>query len=173
MDFPVLISAESIRKRVRELGKEISRQFKDSQQPVLLVGLLKGSFIFLADLVRELDIACEIDFIEVSSYGQGTESSGQVKITKDLQINIEGRELILVEDIVDTGLTLNKVVEILERRKPRSLSICSLLHKPAREKVHVPIHYLGFTIEDHFVVGYGLDCAEAYRQLKDIVIYQT
>lgn len=172
MAYPVLIKAEQIQNRLAELAKQIESDFPSPARPLLFVGVLKGSFIFLADLVRKLSVPLEIDFLEVSSYGDAMESSGEAKILKDLRSPIEGRDLILVEDIVDTGTTLTEVIKTLEARSPKSISVCSLLHKPSREKIKVPISYLGFTIDDHFVVGYGLDVAEAHRQLKDIVIYQ-
>lgn len=162
----VLISAEQIASRVQELGAEISRDF--AGKTPALVAVLKGSFVFLADLVRNVDIECTVDFLVVSSYGDETSSSGVVKITSDLTTPIEGRHVVLIEDIVDTGLTMKYLIENLETRHPASLSVCSLLHKPARQKVEVPIDYKGFTIDDHFVVGYGLDYAQRLRNLPFI-----
>lgn len=166
MTFAVLIDEEQIAARVREMGAEISRDYADKK--VALVAVLKGSFIFLADLVRTLDSTCTVDFLVVSSYGSETRSTGVVQITSDLTAPVEDRHVLLVEDIVDTGLTMQYLLENLETRKPASLKVCTLLHKPARTQVEVPIHYKGFTIEDHFVVGYGLDYAQTMRNLPFI-----
>ena len=160
------ISEEEIKKRVRELAAEISRDYRGKRP--LLVGILKGAFIFLADLIRELEIEAEVDFLAVSSYGKATETSGEVKILKDLSESIEGRDVIIVEDIVDTGLTLKYLYDLLSTRKPNSLKICAFLDKKERRIVEVPVHYTGFEVPDRFLVGYGLDFAERYRQLKYI-----
>ena len=162
----VLFSAAQIQQRVKELGAEISRDFKG--QPVHIVGVLKGCVMFLADLARQIDLECSIDFLGVSSYGSRTVSSGVVRMTQDLTVPIEGRHVILVEDIVDTGLTMKYLIDNLQTRRPASISVCSLLHKPTNQHIEVPIHYLGFTIPNRFVIGYGLDYAENYRNLPYI-----
>jgi len=159
-----LISAEQIRARVREMATQIQAEHPDG---VHLVCVLKGAFMFLADLARQLDQAT-LDFMAVSSYGTSTRSSGQVQVLKDLGAGIEGRDVIIVEDIVDTGLTLTYLQDILRARAPRSLRTACLLSKPSRRKVDVKVEYIGFTIEDKFVVGYGLDYAEQYRNLPFI-----
>uniref|UniRef100_A0A7V3ZZ42 Hypoxanthine phosphoribosyltransferase n=1 Tax=candidate division WOR-3 bacterium TaxID=2052148 RepID=A0A7V3ZZ42_UNCW3 len=162
-----LITEEQIKGRVREIASQIKKDYQDTV-PVL-VGVLKGSFIFLADLVRELsDIDVEIDFLSVSSYGRSTKTSGIVKILKDLSISIEGRDVILVEDICDSGLTLKYLVELLKGRKPRSLRVCVLLDKKERRLVDIDLSYVGFEVPDRFLVGYGLDYAERYRNLPYI-----
>lgn len=162
----VLLGEDQIRARVGELGSQIGADYAD-RDPVL-VSVLKGSFIFLADLVRALEIPLSIDLMELSSYGAATESTGQVRILKDLSRPIEGRHVLVVEDIIDTGLTLNYLLRYLEDRAPASVSICCLLDKPARRLVEIPIDYRGFTIPDRFVVGYGLDFDERYRNLSYI-----
>ncbi len=158
-----MISAEQIAARVKELGAEITREYQG--KTLVLVCVLKGSFVFAADLARAIDLPLRIDFLGVRSYGEGTESSGVVQIVQDLSKPIAGEDVLFVEDIVDTGLTLTHLIKLFETRDPRSVKICSLLHKPARAKVQVKIDYLGFTIEDKFVIGYGLDYAEKYRNL--------
>jgi len=165
----VLFSREEISMRVAELGKKISEDYKDKRP--LLVGILKGSFIFLADLAREIDpdIGAQIDFMEVSSYGAGKESSGDPKIVKDVSQDIRGRNVIVVEDIVDTGYSFATLLAILKSRGPLSLKTCALLSKPDRREVDVPIDYLGFTIKDEWVEGYGLDTDQDFRGLPDIV----
>jgi hypoxanthine phosphoribosyltransferase len=163
----ILISADAIRRRVAELAAEIHR---DLPGGVHLVAVLKGAFIFLADLVRGLEGPVSLDFIAVSSYAKGTTSSGEVRMLKDLDYALDGRDVIIVEDIVDTGLTLAYLKEVLKARGPRSLRTACLLSKPSRRKVDVPVEYIGFTIDDHFVVGYGLDYAEHYRNLPDIAV---
>nr|WP_027718500.1 hypoxanthine phosphoribosyltransferase [Desulfovirgula thermocuniculi] len=164
----VLITAEEISRRVKELGEEISRDYAGKE--ILVVGILKGAAIFMADLVRCLTIPVQLDFMAVSSYGASTESSGVVRILKDLEENIEGLDVLLVEDIVDTGLTLNYLRENLLTRNPASLKICTLLDKPSRRKVQVKVDYNGFVIPDEFVVGYGLDYNGRYRNLRDILV---
>jgi hypoxanthine phosphoribosyltransferase len=166
--FALLISQEDVAKRVAELGKEITRDFADCGDDVVLLCVLKGSVIFLADLARHVHLPCVIDFIGISSYGNETKSSGIVQITSDLSHPIEGKHVIVVEDIIDTGLTAHYLLDNLKTRRPASLKMCSLLHKPARAKKEVPIDYLGFTIEDRFVVGYGLDVSQQYRNLPFI-----
>jgi hypoxanthine phosphoribosyltransferase len=163
----VLIPADDIQQRVRSLAEEIRR---DHPGGVHLVCVLKGAFMFLADLARELSGDATLDFMAVSSYGTSTSSSGQVQILKDLDAGIEGRDVVIVEDIVDTGLTLTYLQDILRARSPRSLRTACLLSKPSRRKVNVKVEYIGFEIEDKFVVGYGLDHAEKYRNLPYIAV---
>ena len=165
-----LISAAQIKSKVIELGKRISEDYADEGVVVLCV--LKGSFVFAADLLRAIDVPTRVEFLGVQSYGDGQSSSGVVRITLDLNRPIEGEHVLIVEDIVDTGLTLSYLGEQLLTRKPKSVRICSLLHKPARSKKEVAIDYLGFTIDDVFVVGYGLDWAERYRNLPDICVVE-
>ena len=161
----VLISAEDIHARVRALAQEIRRDHPDS---VHFVCVLKGAFVFLSDLSRALPGDCSLDFMALSSYGRSTKSSGQVQLLKDLDTHLEGRDVVIVEDIVDTGLTLTYLQDILRARSPRHLRTACLLSKPSRRKVDVKVEYIGFTIEDKFVVGYGLDYAEQYRNLPYI-----
>jgi hypoxanthine phosphoribosyltransferase len=164
----ILLSEDAIRKRVAELGREISRDYK-GKVPVL-VNILKGGIIFLSDLVRQLEVLHEIDFMSVSSYESQTESTGIVRILADLSINIEGRDVIIIEDIVDSGLTLDYIRHILEARNPESLRICTLLDKRARREVDVPLDYVGFEIPDEFVIGYGLDYVQKYRNLPYVAV---
>ena len=160
----VLISAGQIQARVAELGHEISRDFPAGEE-LHMVAVLKGAFVFLGDLIRSMDRNVSIDFMAVSSYGKATTSSGEVRVLKDVDSRLEGRNVIIVEDIVDTGLTLAYLQDILHARSPKSLSTACLLSKPSRRLVDVKVDYIGFTIEDRFVVGYGLDYAEKYRNL--------
>ena len=174
MEAPVgeiLIPEEKIRERVAQLGKEISRDYK-GKIPVL-VNILKGGIIFLSDLVREMEVLHEIDFMSVSSYNSQTESTGVVRILADLSINIEGRDVIIVEDIVDSGLTLDYIRHILQARRPKSLRICTLLDKRARREVAVPLDYVGFEIPDAFVIGYGLDYVQKYRNLPYVAVLKA
>jgi hypoxanthine phosphoribosyltransferase len=164
----VLITQEEIERRVREMAVEISAEYRDTCP--LLVGILKGSTLFLADLVRALDIPLEVDFISISSYGSGQRSSGVVRLLKDLDCDITGRDVLIVEDIVDTGLTLHYIRQNLETRGPRSLRVAALLDKQERREVDVRVEYVGFVIPDRFVVGYGLDYAELYRDLPHIAV---
>ena len=159
----VMLSREQLAARVEELGAEITRTYQGKE--LVMVGVLKGSFVFFADLVRAIDLPLRTDFLAVSSYGGNTESSGVVKFTQDLSRPIAGQHVVLVEDIVDTGLTMKYLLENLETRRPASLSVCSLLEKPDRAKVKIDIAFKGFTIPDAFVVGYGLDYDERYRNL--------
>jgi hypoxanthine phosphoribosyltransferase len=159
----ILLEEDAIQTRIRELGREISSDY--SGRELLLVGVLKGAVFFMADLMRTITVPCEIDFMAISSYGASTDSSGVVRILKDLDINIEGRHVLVVEDIVDSGLTLSYLVRNLESREPASLEVCSLLTKPARREMEVDIRYVGFEIPNRFVIGYGLDFAERYRNL--------
>ena len=161
-----MLTQEQIAARVKELGAEITAAYKD--RSLTLVVVLKGSFVFAADLARAVDLPMKVDFLGTRSYGDGTESSGVVQITYDLARPIEDVHVLLVEDIVDSGLTIAHLLKLLRTRNPASLKVCSLLHKPSRAKIDVPIDYLGFTIEDRFVVGYGLDHAETYRNLPFI-----
>jgi hypoxanthine phosphoribosyltransferase len=165
-----MLSTETIATRVRELGAQITREL--AGEPIVLVCVLKGSFVFTADLMRTIDLPLRVDFLGVRSYGEDTESSGVVQITQDLSRPIDHEHVLLVEDIVDTGLTIAHLMDLLRTRQPRSIRVCSLLHKPARARVQVKIDYLGFTIEDRFVVGYGLDFAERYRNLPFIGVVE-
>jgi len=159
----ILISEEEIAKRVKELGVQLTEEYKGKE--LMVVGILKGCMLFLSDLVRAIDLPLTMDFMVVSSYGNATKSSGVVRIIKDLEREIEGKDVLIVEDIVDTGLTLSYLIENLKTRNPNSVKVCSLLDKPERRKVHVDIEYIGFEIPDEFVIGYGLDYAEVYRNL--------
>ena len=165
----VLISQSDIQERIITLAAEIERDYPGGDG-IHLVAILKGGFMFMADLVRAMSDRVTMDFMAVSSYGKGTTSSGQVRVLKDLDSNVEGRHVILVEDIVDTGLTLHYLQDLLKARAPQSLKTACLLSKPSRRKVDVKVDYIGFTIEDHFVVGYGLDYAEKYRNLPYIAV---
>ncbi|MCL4138803.1 UNVERIFIED_CONTAM: hypothetical protein GTU68_052867 [Idotea baltica] len=162
-----MISAKSIAARVEALAGEISKHFSDTDK-LIVVGLLRGSFVFIADLARELDLPCEVDFLETSSYGNSTESSREVRILKDLRGEIEGKDILLVEDIVDTGHTLHHVLNLLKSRNPARLEVCALLDKPARREVDVSAKWIGFEIPDEFVVGYGIDYAQRNRNLDHI-----
>jgi hypoxanthine phosphoribosyltransferase len=159
----ILIDADSLQRRIGELGEEISADY--AGRDLLLVGVLKGAVFFLADLMRHLAVPCEIDYMAISSYGASTDSSGVVRILKDLDINIEGRDVLVVEDIIDSGLTLSYLMRNLEAREPASLEVCALLTKPERREIDVPVRYTGFEIPNRFVIGYGLDFAERYRNL--------
>jgi hypoxanthine phosphoribosyltransferase len=159
----VLIDEQTLRARVAEMGAKISSDY--AGKDILLVGVLKGAVFFMADLMRHLSIPCEVDFMAISSYGASTDSSGVVRILKDLDINIEGRHVLVVEDIIDSGLTLSYLMRTLEARAPASLQICALLTKPDRREIKVPVRYTGFEIPNEFVIGYGLDYAERYRNL--------
>jgi hypoxanthine phosphoribosyltransferase len=159
----VLIEEDVLRSRVIELGDEISRDYDGRE--LLLIGVLKGAVFFMADLMRQLTVPCEIDFMAISSYGASTDSSGVVRILKDLDINIEGRDVLVVEDIIDSGLTLSYLMRNLEAREPASLEVCALLTKSGRREIDVPVRYVGFEIPNRFVIGYGLDFAERYRNL--------
>lgn len=160
----VLVSAEQLRERISEIAAEIDRDYADGD--LVMVGVLKGAVMFMADLMRALTVRCEIDFMAVSSYGSQTASSGVVRILKDLDTPIPGRDVLIVEDIVDSGLTLHYLMRNLRARDPRSLEVCSLLEKPERRRVDLGVRYSGFEIPDKFVVGYGLDHAQRYRNLS-------
>jgi len=162
-EVEVLIGKEELDKRINELAQQISRDYHGKNP--LLIGILKGSFIFMSDLIRRLTIEFTVDFMGTSSYGASTQSSGEVRITKDLEDSVAGRDVLLIEDIVDTGLTLRYLLDTLKARQPASLKVCALLDKPARRRVRVPLDYYGFIIPNEFVVGYGLDLEERYRGL--------
>jgi len=166
-----LLDEGTIAERVRALGAQITKDYAGKK--LVLVCVLKGSFVFTADLARAVDLPLRVEFLGVRSYGEGTHSTGVVQITQDLSKPIEGEDILIVEDIVDTGLTIAHLLELLGTRKPASLKVCALLHKPARTRVEVPIDYLGFTIEDRFVVGYGLDWSERYRNLPMIGVVES
>jgi hypoxanthine phosphoribosyltransferase len=167
----VLIDEAALRQRVAALGEEISSDYDGRE--VLLVGVLKGAVFFMADLMRELALPCEIDFMAISSYGEGTDSSGVVRILKDLDSNITDRHVIVVEDIIDTGLTLSYLMRNLGAREPASLEVCALLVKQGRRESDVPVKYVGFEIPNRFVVGYGLEFAERYRNLPHVAVLET
>lgn len=159
----VLIDEQALAQRVHELAAEISSDYED--RDLLLVGVLKGAIFFIADLMRSIEVACEVDFMAISSYGSATDSSGVVRILKDLDLSIEGRNVLVVEDIIDSGLTLSYLVRTLRARQPASLEVCALMTKPARRAADVQCRYVGFEIPQRFVIGYGLDFAERYRNL--------
>lgn len=164
----VFLTADQIQRRVFEMGEQISADFPDG--PIYLIAILKGAFIFLADLSRAIRTPSRIEFIGISSYGRGKTSSGEVKVTKDLDVSIEGHHVLIVEDIVDSGVTLTYLMNVLHQRRPKSLRIATLLDKPERRLRPVDVSYVGFQIPDEFVVGYGLDFAEDYRNLRDICV---
>jgi len=162
----VLLTAEQIQARIKELGREITENYRGKD--LVLVGVLKGAFVFLSDLSRAIDLPLKIDFLGLSSYGDSTKTSGVVKITHDLTQPIEGKDVLVVEDIVDTGLTLAYLLENFKTRKPKSVSICTMLYKPSNTRRKLSLRYVGFEVEDKFVIGYGLDLAEKYRNLPYI-----
>jgi hypoxanthine phosphoribosyltransferase len=166
----ILVQGDDLQHRVRELAGDVSRDYADRE--LLLVGVLKGAVFFLSDLMRHLDIDCELDFMAVSSYGSSTDSSGVVRILKDLDISIEGRHVLIVEDIVDSGLTLSYLLRMLSARNPASLEVCCLLTKPERLKVELPIRYVGFEIPNRFAIGYGLDHGERFRNLPFVAVLE-
>ena len=166
-----LIDEETLKRRIAELGEEITNDY--AGQDLLLVGVLKGAVFFMSDLMRHLSVPCEIDFMAISSYAGATESSGVVRILKDLDINIEGRNVLVVEDIVDSGLTLSYLMRNLEAREPATLEVCALLTKPERREIDVPVRYVGFEIPNRFVVGYGLDFDEKYRNLPYVGVLDS
>ncbi len=172
MDDPaigeVLVSSEDLQRRVTELGAEISSDYEG--RDLVMIGVLKGAVLFIADLMRNLTVPCEVDFMAVSSYGSATDSSGVVRILKDLEAPIEGRDVLIVEDIIDSGLTLQYLVRNLGARSPGSLEVCALLTKPARRRVELPIRYVGFEIPNRFVIGYGLDYAQRHRNLSYVAV---
>lgn len=166
--FKTLYSESALQARIAELGAEITRDYQDCGEDLILISVLKGSIIFAADLCRHIQLPLSMDFMGIASYGDGTKSSGVVKITSDLSKSIEGKHVLIVEDIIDTGLTAHYLFDNLKTRKPASVKLCSLLHKPDRTEVDVPIDYLGFSIPNKFVVGFGLDIAQKYRNLNFI-----
>jgi hypoxanthine phosphoribosyltransferase len=168
--FRVLISAEKLDARVRELGAQLTKEY--AGRDLCIVSILKGSFMFMADLCRQIDLPLACEFLGVQSYGDATTTSGVVRITSDLTRPVEGKDVLIVEDIVDTGLTMAYLTEFLATRNPRSVKLCALLHKPTRQVKQVTIDYLGFTIEDEFVVGYGLDYGQLYRNLPYIGVVE-
>ena len=170
-DIRTLISEEKLRERIAELGRELTEDYA-GKQPIVL-GVLKGSFLFMADLVREMDIPLSVEFLGVSSYGGGTETTGEVRVTLDLREPIAGRHVIVAEDIVDTGLTLTYVMNMLKNRQPASLKLCCLLNKPERRRIEINPDYVGFTIPNEFVVGYGLDVDELFRNLPYIGVLKA
>jgi hypoxanthine phosphoribosyltransferase len=165
----VLIDEDSLQTRIAELGDEVSADY--AGRDLLLIGVLKGAVFFMADLMRHLTVPCEIDFMAVSSYGASTDSSGVVRILKDLDINIEGRHVLVVEDIIDSGLTLSYLMRNLESREPATLEVCALMTKPERREIDLPVRYVGFEIPNRFVIGYGLDFAERYRNLPYVGVF--
>jgi len=164
----ILVEEDTLRGRIAELGAEVSNDY--AGRDLLLVGVLKGAVFFMADLMRNLTIPCEVDFMAISSYGASTDSSGVVRILKDLDVNIEGRDVLVVEDIIDSGLTLSYLIRNLESRNPATLEVCALLTKPARREIDVNVRYTGFEIPNEFVIGYGLDYAERYRNLPYVAV---
>ncbi len=171
MKKSVLYSREAIRERVYELGEEVSRTYEG--RDLVAIGVLKGAFMFMADLIRALRIPCRIDFVRLASYGAGTETSGRIELTKDIEIDVAGKDVLVVEDIVDTGLTLTYLVESLRSRNPRSLKVCAFIDKRLRRKVPFEADFVGFTMDDGFVVGYGLDFDEQGRFLPDVCILEA
>jgi hypoxanthine phosphoribosyltransferase len=164
----ILIDEETLAARVSGLGAEVSADYQG--RDLLLIGVLKGAVFFMADLMRHLTVPCEVDFMAISSYGDSTDSSGIVRILKDLDISIEGRHVLVVEDIIDSGLTLSYLMRNLESREPATLEVCALMTKPARREIDIPVRYVGFEIPNKFVVGYGLDFAERYRNLPYVAV---
>ncbi|MDK9705478.1 MAG: hypoxanthine phosphoribosyltransferase [Desulforhopalus sp.] len=168
----VLVSEDQIRETVARLGADITASYQGITRELMVIGLLKGCFIFMADLVRQIKVPLVVDFMTLTSYGDGTVSSGDVKVVMDLDSSIEGRDILLVEDIVDTGQTFSKVIQMMQKRNPRSLRVCTFLNKPAARKVDVPIDFCGVNIPNEFAVGYGLDYAQGYRNLPYVGVLQ-
>ncbi|GIT84016.1 MULTISPECIES: hypoxanthine phosphoribosyltransferase [Acinetobacter] len=168
VEMQVLISAEEIQTKVQELGQKINAHYANSDKELVLIGLLRGSVLFMADLCRTIHKPHELDFMTVSSYGGGTVSSRDVKILKDLDGEIRGKDVLVVEDIIDSGNTLNKVMEILQTREPNSIELCTLISKPSRREIELEVKFMGFEIEDKFIVGYGLDYDQKYRHIPFI-----
>jgi hypoxanthine phosphoribosyltransferase len=164
----ILIDEDAITEKIRALGRQVSDDYRHLQQPLIIIGVLRGSVIFMSDLIRELDLPLEIDFMAISSYGSSTKSSGNVRIIKDISEDIHNRHILIVEDIIDTGLTVKSLSELLAKRNPASIKICALLDKPSKRTVDFQADYIGFTIPDQFVVGYGLDYKGYYRHLRYI-----
>ena len=169
-NISVLISEQELQQKVKELGAKITEDYKDKN--LLLIGVLRGGVIFMSDLMRSIELPIEIDFMQVSSYGSGTVSSGNVKILKDTETSVEGRDVLIAEDILDTGTTLHSLVELIKKRGASSVKICTILNKPARRKVRLDAEYVGFNIPDKFVVGYGLDYDQKYRNLPFIGVIE-
>jgi hypoxanthine phosphoribosyltransferase len=165
-NFEILVSKEQIAEKAKELGRRISNDYKG--EDLVLVGVLKGGFVFLADLMREIDIPVEMDFIAVSSYGDSTKSSGVVRIIKDVDIDVTGRHVLIVEDLVDTGLTLRYLKDMFQTRDPLSVKVCAAFDKPSRRKIDIDIEYCGIQVPDRFLIGYGMDYAGKYRNLPDV-----
>ena len=166
----ILVQPDELKERVRALGRQVTADYEG--RDLMLIGVLKGAVFFLADVMRAIDIPCEVDFMAVASYGSATDSSGVVRILKDLDTSIQGRDVLIVEDIVDSGLTLQYLMRNLGARNPASLEVCALLTKPDRRKVDVPIRYVGFEIPNRFAIGYGLDYAERYRNLPYVAVLE-
>ena len=162
----ILISCDEIAKAVSRLAREIERDYQDRQP--LLIGVLKGSFMFMADLIRQLDLPLDLDFIRLSSYDAARESSGKVEVVHEMKTPVKGRDVLVVEDIVDTGITISFLLDYIKIKQPASLKVCTLTDKPSRRRVQVPIDYRGFTVSNKFIVGYGLDCDQKFRNLPDI-----
>jgi len=169
-NISVLISEQELQQKVKELGAKITEDYKDKN--LLLIGVLRGGVIFMSDLMRSIELPIEIDFMQVSSYGSGTVSSGNVKILKDTETSVEGRDVLIAEDILDTGTTLHSLVELIKKRGASSVKICTILNKPARRKVRLDAEYVGFNIPDKFVVGYGLDYDQKYRNLPFVGVIE-
>ncbi|AOA59783.1 hypoxanthine phosphoribosyltransferase [Acinetobacter larvae] len=168
VDMRVMISAEEIQAKVKQLGQQIDAHYANSNKELVLIGLLRGSVIFMSDLCRQISKPHELDFMTVSSYGKSTTSSGDVRILKDLDGEIRGKDVLVVEDIIDSGRTLSKVLEILQTRGPNSIELCTLISKPSRREIDLPVRFLGLEVEDRFIVGYGLDYDQKYRHLPFI-----
>jgi hypoxanthine phosphoribosyltransferase len=166
----ILISRDEIAKAINRLACEIQRDYQGKQP--LLIGVLKGSFVFMADLIRQLDLPPELDFVRLSSYGSARESSGKVRVVQGVKTSVKGRDVLVVEDIVDTGITISFLLDYLKKKKPASLKLCTLTDKPSRHRVPVSINYLGFTVPNKFIVGYGLDYDERFRNLPDIYVIE-
>lgn len=171
MEKEVLYSREEIRKRVEELARQINADYR-GKEPVI-IGILKGAFVFMADLIRHLEIPCTVDFIRLASYGAGSISSGEIKVTKDIETDVQGKDVLVVEDIIDTGLTLRYLVDRLKERGPSSVRVCALIDKRLRRRVEFEADYVGFTMDDGFVIGYGLDFNEQARYLPDVYIVKN
>ncbi len=172
--FKVLIAEDKVKERVSKMGAEISKYYQDRKtKKLVVIGVLKGSFVFLADLVRSLNVPCEIEFVEVSSYGAGTMSSGDIQLLRDIAVPLEGQDVLVVEDIIDTGRTIYYLLEHLRKsHRPHSIAVAALLYKPSRSVNQIKPDFLGFTIEDKFVIGYGLDFNNRFREIPDVAIYE-
>ncbi len=166
-----LITEQQIKERIKQLGEQITKDYQDKE--LLVIGVLKGAWVYMADLLREIDVNCTVDFLAASSYGASLQSSGVVTITRDISVDVRGKDIILVEDIVDSGFTLNHLKQLMLERGANSVCISTLLSKPSRRKVDIPVEYVGFEIPDVFVIGYGLDYIEQYRHLKDVCVVNT